>query len=68
VINRVEFYKDSADEWRWRFVAAENGNSLADSGEGYAEYGDAESAMLRVVSAMQAVATGTEFSAVVTDA
>jgi hypothetical protein len=49
-------------------VAAENGNYLADSGEGYAEYGDAESAMLRVVGAMQAVATGTEFSAVVTDA
>ncbi len=27
-------YKDSRGEWRWRLEAA-NGNTLADSGEGY---------------------------------
>jgi len=29
-----EVFRDSADEWRWRLVAA-NGNIIADSGEGY---------------------------------
>lgn len=28
------FYKDTAGEWRWRFVAS-NGRIMADSGEGY---------------------------------
>lgn len=27
-------YKDRASEWRWR-LKAENGNIIADSGEGY---------------------------------
>jgi uncharacterized protein YegP (UPF0339 family) len=31
---RFERLEDSAGEWRWRLVAA-NGNSIADSGEGY---------------------------------
>ena len=31
---KVEVYKDTADEWRWRIVAG-NGRTLADSGEGY---------------------------------
>ena len=30
-----ELFTDSADEWRWRLVH-ENGNIIADSGEGYA--------------------------------
>jgi uncharacterized protein YegP (UPF0339 family) len=30
----VQVFKDEANEWRWRVVAA-NGNILADSGEGY---------------------------------
>ena len=30
-----ELYTDSADEWRWRLVH-DNGNIIADSGEGYA--------------------------------
>ena len=30
-----ERYEDSADEWRWRLVH-DNGNIIADSGEGYA--------------------------------
>ncbi|RBI60054.1 DUF1508 domain-containing protein [halophilic archaeon] len=29
-----EVFQDTADEWRWRLVAA-NGNIIADSGEGY---------------------------------
>ena len=29
-----ELYADRADEWRWRLVH-DNGNILADSGEGY---------------------------------
>jgi uncharacterized protein YegP (UPF0339 family) len=31
---RYKVYKDRSGEWRWRLVAA-NGNTLADSGEGY---------------------------------
>jgi uncharacterized protein YegP (UPF0339 family) len=31
---RIEVYKDRADEWRWRKVA-DNGNVIAESGEGY---------------------------------
>jgi len=30
-----ECYRDDAEEWRWRLVH-DNGNILADSGEGYA--------------------------------
>lgn len=36
-----ELYQDRADEWRWRLVA-ENGNVIADSGEGYASKQGAE--------------------------
>ena len=32
---RFELYEDRADEWRWRLVH-DNGNVIADSGEGYA--------------------------------
>jgi len=32
---RFEVYKDRADEWRWRLIA-NNGKTIADSGEGYA--------------------------------
>ncbi len=30
-----ELYVDSADDWRWR-LRHDNGNIIADSGEGYA--------------------------------
>ena len=30
-----ELFTDSADQWRWRLVH-DNGNIIADSGEGYA--------------------------------
>lgn len=35
------FYKDKANEWRWR-VKADNGRVVADSGEGYHNKADAE--------------------------
>jgi len=31
---RFEIYRDNANEWRWRLVAA-NGHIIAASGEGY---------------------------------
>lgn len=31
---KYKVYKDAKGEWRWRLVAA-NGNSIANSGEGY---------------------------------
>lgn len=34
-----EIYRDKADEWRWRLLAA-NGRTIADSGEGYKNYTD----------------------------
>lgn len=33
-VDKVEFYRDAAGEWRWRFVR-KNGEPMADSGEGY---------------------------------
>lgn len=38
--HRVEIYRDSRGEWRWRRVH-DNGNILSDSAEGYANYQDA---------------------------
>lgn len=32
--DKVEVYRDDAKEWRWRRTS-ENGNIVADSGEGY---------------------------------
>jgi uncharacterized protein len=31
---KIEIYKDTNNEWRWRLVAR-NGNTVAVSGEGY---------------------------------
>jgi len=36
-----ELYEDSAGQWRWR-LRHDNGNIIADSGEGYDNKGDAE--------------------------
>ena len=38
---RLEFYRDEADEFRWRLVAL-NGNIVATSGEGYKNRGDCQ--------------------------
>jgi uncharacterized protein YegP (UPF0339 family) len=42
-----EFYEDSAGEWRWRLVH-DNGNIIADGGEGYASKSNVRRAMDRV--------------------
>jgi hypothetical protein len=36
---RVHLYRDKINEWRWRLVAV-NGKTVAESGEGYAEFRD----------------------------
>lgn len=42
-----EVYQDAAGEWRWRLVH-KNGNTLADSGEGYTRRNDATRAVKRI--------------------
>jgi uncharacterized protein YegP (UPF0339 family) len=42
-----EVYRDEADEWRWRLVH-DNGNIIADSGEGYSTRQNAEKGLRRV--------------------
>ena len=44
-----EVYEDRGGEWRWRLVH-DNGNILADSGEGYSSRNEAENAVDRVLS------------------
>lgn len=36
---KFEMYKDAAGEWRWRLIA-DNGKTIASSGEGYKNRGD----------------------------
>lgn len=43
---RVEVYRDSAGEWRWRRIAA-NGNITGDSGQGYSRRWSARRAARR---------------------
>ncbi|NIB99493.1 HVO_2922 family protein [Halobacterium sp. R2-5] len=42
-----DVYEDAADEYRWR-LTAENGNVVADSGEGYTRRDEAENAVERL--------------------
>lgn len=46
-MDRTEVYQDRAGEWRWRRIAP-NGETIADSGEGYTTEHDAERAAERV--------------------
>jgi amphi-Trp domain-containing protein len=39
-----ELYEDSAEEWRWR-LRHDNGNIIADSGEGYTRKADAQNGL-----------------------
>jgi hypothetical protein len=48
-----ELYADSADQWRWRLVH-DNGNIIADGGEGYSDKRDARSG----IESVQANAPG----------
>lgn len=43
----IEIYKDAMGEWRWRLVAR-NGNTLADSGEGYKNLKDCKRMVRRL--------------------
>ena len=51
---RVEFYKDKADQWRWRPIAA-NGNILSISSESYHNEDDARAAMYSACSSLDGV-------------
>jgi uncharacterized protein YegP (UPF0339 family) len=51
-----DVYEDAAGEYRWRLVH-ENGNIVADGGEGYSSLGEAEEAVERV----QEYATGADY-------
>ncbi|WP_066412852.1 YegP family protein [Halorubrum aethiopicum] len=42
-----ELFEDAADEWRWR-LRHDNGNTIGDSGEGYASKSNAKRALSRV--------------------
>lgn len=50
---RFEVYRDKADEYRWRFVAA-NGRIMADSGESYTRREDCHDAVARLVELIKA--------------
>ena len=51
-VDYVELYQDEANEWRWRAVS-NNGNVVADSGEGYKRYSDAENAAQELFAAVE---------------
>ena len=48
-----ELYKDASSYWRWRLKAT-NGQTIADSGEGYANKSDAERGIYLVKSSANA--------------
>ncbi len=37
---KFQVYKDAAGEWRWRLIAANHVDIIADSGEGYVNKAD----------------------------
>ena len=37
---KFKYYKDKAGEWRWRLIAANKSDIIADSGEGYINKSD----------------------------
>lgn len=52
---RVVYYRDTTGEWRWRITAA-NGETIADSSEGYKRRTDAEHGATLALTALQAAA------------
>lgn len=54
-MDRVEFYIDAQDQWRWRFRAAGNGKVLADSGQGYSKSKQAWDSCRRVTGRVPAM-------------
>ena len=51
---KVDFYKDSKKEWRWRLIAS-NGRVLADCGEGYKRKIDCRDGFISTATSMFAV-------------
>lgn len=45
---KLRIYKDAKCEWRWSVADSANGKILADSGEGYKNRKDCESALEKV--------------------
>ncbi|MGU3539205.1 YegP family protein [Methylobacterium sp. A54F] len=52
---RFELYRDASGHWRWR-LRTQNGNVVADSGEGYARREDCEHG-IEIVKGSAAAAT-----------
>ncbi|TXN20751.1 DUF1508 domain-containing protein [Methylobacterium sp. WL9] len=50
---RFELYRDAGGEWRWR-LRVQNGNVVADSGEGYVRREDCEHAIGLVKASAEA--------------
>lgn len=46
--DRIEIYTDAEGKKRWRWVAAENGEVLADSGQGYVHLEDCLRPLARI--------------------
>lgn len=55
-MSNLEFYKDSAGEWRWR-VRASNGEIIGASSEGYARKIDAAKNAAALRDALQTLAS-----------
>jgi uncharacterized protein YegP (UPF0339 family) len=51
---RLDVYKDSKGEWRWR-VRAQNGKVMADSAEGYKARGSCRHAAMRILDPAKVV-------------
>lgn len=54
-VDKVQFYRDDAGEWRWRYICHENGKTLGESGEGYKNLTDAETAARRMFDPQRVV-------------
>jgi uncharacterized protein YegP (UPF0339 family) len=52
---KFEVYRDKVEKWRWRLIAANESDILADSGEGYANLEDCYHAIKLVRSSKAAV-------------
>lgn len=50
---RFELYRDGIGQWRWR-MRVQNGNVIADSGEGYARREDCEHGIALVKQSAEA--------------
>ena len=45
--DQFQIYQDARSEWRWRYVA-ENGNNMANGGEGYKNKSDCENGIKKM--------------------